>query len=164
MALLVPWGWRLAEFIPFRFHVNLFAENKEQLLCSGDFSEVSGLELTMEPRAIAAGGQNWGEVQRVGPTKFSPIVLKRGVTNINDLWTWFDSTTRLSNYGYRLQGEIIVKGSEVDDKGEAKPLFKWKLAKVLPTRFKGADLSSTSSQVAIEELTLVHESLTLEKA
>ena len=118
----------------------------------------------MEPRAIAAGGQNWGEVQRVGPTKFSPIVLKRGVTNINDLWTWFDSTTRLSNYGYRLQGEIIVKGSEVDDKGEAKPLFKWKLAKVLPTRFKGADLSSTSSQVAIEELTLVHESLTLEKA
>jgi hypothetical protein len=37
----------------------------------------------------------------------------------------------------------------------------WSLTNVLPTRFKGADLSSTAGQVAIEEVTLVHESLTL---
>jgi phage tail-like protein len=152
----------MPEFVPYRFEVSLYEESKEQLLCRGLFSEVSGLELTMEPRAIAVGGRNWGEVQRVGPTKFSPIVLKRGVTDINDMWDWFDATTRRDNYGYRLQGEIKVLGGELNDDGEALPVMVWKLEGVLPTRFKGPDLSSTSNQVAIEELTLVHESLTLE--
>ena len=152
----------MPEFVPFRFEVSLYEENKEELLCRGLFSEVSGLELTMEPRAIAVGGRNWGEVQRVGPTKFSPIVLKRGVTEINDMWDWFDATTRGNNYGYRLQGEIKVLGGELNEDGEAQPVMVWKLEGVLPTRFKGPDLSSTSNQVAIEELTLVHESLRLE--
>lgn len=152
----------MPEFVPYRFEVSLYEEEKEQLLCRGLFSEVSGLELTMEPRAIAVGGRNWGEVQRVGPTRFSPIVLKRGVTEINDMWDWFDATTRGNNYGYRLQGEIRVLGGELNDDGEAKAVMVWKLEGVLPTRFKGPDLSSTSNQVAIEELTLVHESLRLE--
>jgi phage tail-like protein len=152
----------MPEFVPYRFEVSLYEENKEQLLCRGLFSEVSGLELTMEPRAIAVGGVNWGEVQRVGQTRYSPVVLKRGVTDINDMWSWFDSTTRGANYGYRLQGEIKVLGSEVNKKGEAQPVMVWKLTKVMPTRFKGPDLSSISSQVAIEELTLVHEGLVLE--
>ncbi|TQV71500.1 phage tail protein [Aliikangiella marina] len=153
----------MAEFIPFRFEVNLYEENQEQLLCRGLFSEVSGLEITMEPRAIQVGGQNWGEVQRVGQTRFSPIVLKRGVTELDDLWKWFDATTRGSNYGYRLQGNINILGSEVNDDGEAQPVMTWNMSGVLPTRFKGPDLSSTANQVAIEEVTLVLESLTLER-
>ena len=153
----------MPEFVPFRFEVNLYEENADELLCRGLFSEVAGLELTMEPRAIQVGGQNWGEVQRVGQTKFSPIVLKRGVTELNDMWSWFDATTRGANYGYRLQGEINVLGSTVNDDGEAEPVMIWNLSGVLPTRFKGPDLSSTSSQVAIEELTLVVESLTLQR-
>lgn len=153
----------MSEFIPFRFEVSLYEESIEEILCRGLFSEVSGLELTMEPKVIAAGGHNWGEVQRIGQTSFSPIVLKRGVTEIMDLWAWFDSTTRGANYGYRLQGEIKVLGGVVNDQGEAQPVMTWKLAKVLPTRFKGPDLSAISNQVAIEELTLVHEGLTMER-
>lgn len=152
----------MPEFVPFRFEVSLYDEDKEQVLCRGLFSEVSGLELTMEPRAIAVGGRNWGEVQRIGPTKFSPIVLKRGVTDINDMWDWFDASTRRDNYGHRLQGEIRVLGGELNDAGEALPVMVWKLEGVLPTRFKGPDLSATANQVAIEELTLIHESLRLE--
>jgi phage tail-like protein len=86
------------------------------------------------------------------------------VTKINDLWLWFDAVTRGQNYGYRLHGTIKVMGGEVDTSGNAKPVMTWKLDGVLPTRFKGADLSSTASQVAIEEITLIHESLTLEAA
>ena len=152
------------EFIPFRFEVNLYNPSNNELLCQGHFSEVTGLEMTMEPRAIQEGGRNWGELQRVGQTRFTPIVLKRGVTKIRDLGLWFDAVTRGQNYGYRLSGTIVVKGSEVDKHGVALPLLTWRLQGVLPTRFKGADLSSTASQVAIEEITLVHESLTLEAA
>ena len=32
-------------------------------LCGGEFSECTGLEATMEPKAIKVGGQNYGEIQ-----------------------------------------------------------------------------------------------------
>ena len=162
----------MSEFVAVRFKVSLFAEDRSQILCGGYFSEVNGLELTMEVKTFAEGGRNWGELQRSGPTKFAPIVLKRGVTTINDLWSWFDATTRGANYGYRLQGEIEVFGNpsvaSFDrgggvDKVEPRPMLTWTLHNVVPTRFKGPDLSATANQVAIEELTLVHEGLVLER-
>ena len=148
----------MGEFVPFRFEVNLYWE--ETLLCSGRFSEVSGIEFTMEPRAISEGGRNWGELQRVGQTKFSPVVLKRGVTDLDHLWAWFEAVNRGADYSARVEGEITIMGSELEN-GEPKPIMTWWLTNVLPTRFKGADLSSTASQVAIEELTLVHEGMDL---
>lgn len=149
------------EFVPFRFKVSLLDADSGNLLCRGLFSEVSGLEMTMEPKAIVEGGRNWGELQRVGLTRFSPIVLKRGVTDSTDLFNWFDAVTRGGAYGYRLEGTIEILGAEVDSSGVANTILTWHLSGILPTRFKGADLSSTASQVAIEEITLIHESLTL---
>ena len=154
----------MAEFVPFNFKVHLYNESNNEMLCQGLFSEVQGLEVTMEPRAIQAGGQNWGEIQRIGFTRFSPIVLKRGVTNLDDLWSWFDATTRGNNYGYRMQGEIHVLDPKVPSGGqERETLIIWRLSGVMPTRFKGPDLSSVANQVAIEEITLVHEGLRMER-
>ena len=152
----------MSEFVPFRFKVNLYNSGNNQLLCSGRFSEVSGFELTMEPKAIQEGGRNWGELQRAGQTKFAPMTLKRGVTSVNDLWSWFDASTRGANYGYRLHGEIIVLGNPGKG-GSENPVMTWILQGVMATKFKGADLNSTSSQVAIEEVQLVHEGLELER-
>ncbi len=152
----------MSEFVPFRFKVNLYNSENNQLLCSGKFSEVSGFELTMEPRIIQEGGRNWGELQRSGVTKFTPIILKRGVTTVNDLWSWFDASTRGSHYGYRLHGEIIVLGNPLNG-SEENPIMIWRLENVMATKFKGPDLNSTANQVAIEEIHLVHEGLELER-
>ncbi len=155
----------MSEFVGFRFKVSLYDGDQNQLLCSGYFSEVTGFEATMEPKVIGEGGHNWGEHHRSGPTKFAPLVLKRGVTDVNDLWSWFDVSTRQANYGYRLSGEIIVygnpsvSGAKVTDQA----VMVWKLNGVLPTKFKGPDLSATASQVAIEELHLVHQGLELKR-
>ena len=146
------------EFIAFRFRVTLFDSNdvgKE--LCRGAFSEVSGLEASMTPKTYKEGGRNWGEVQLSGPTTFAPVVLKRGITDLDHLWSWFETTTRSANYGLRYSGMIDV----FLPSGE--PALRWNLANVLPTKFKGPDLSATAKEVAIEELHLVHEGLTLER-
>lgn len=155
----------ISEFVAFRFKVNLYDSGENHLLCSGYFSEVTGFEATMEPKVIGEGGYNWGEHHRCGPTKFAPIVLKRGVTDINDLWSWFDVTTRQANYGYRLSGEIIVYANPTASGGNVtdQAVMVWKLAGVLPTKFKGPDLSATASQVAIEEVHLVHQGLELQR-
>jgi len=146
------------EFIPFRFHVTLFeSENVGRPLCQGAFSEVSGLEASMAPKAYKEGGRNWGEVQLSGPSTFPPIILKRGITELPDLWNWFEATTLGANYGLRYSGQIDVYTPD------GKPALQWKLARVLPTKFKGPDLSATANQVAVEELHLVHEGLTLQR-
>ena len=152
----------MPEFVPFRFEVNLLVPDSKEVLCRGFFSEVSGIEVNMEPRVISEGGRNWGDINRVGQTHFSPIVLKRGVTDINDLWSWFDAVTRGGSYGQRLTGTISVLGGQLEN-GVAKPVLIWTLSGVLPKRFKSPDLSSTAAQVAIEELTLIYESVSLDR-
>jgi len=147
------------EFIPFRFRVALYDGESGRLLGRGAFSEVSGLEATMAPKTLREGGRNWGEVQLAGPTSFAPVILKRGITEVADLWNWFDVSTRQSNHALRLSGTIDVYHPQDPDK----PLLRWRITNALPTRFKGPDLSSTASQVAIEELQLVHEGLELER-
>lgn len=151
------------EFIPFRFKVTLYAENDsaKNPICSGAFSEVSGFELTMTPKAIQEGGRNWGEVQLAGTTRFAPISLKRGITRVTDLYKWFDITTRQANYAYRMSGQIDVYDQNFHDNTDAKPVLSWSIKRAMATKFKGPDLSSTSSQVAIEEFQLVHEGLSL---
>ncbi len=147
-------------FVPFRFKVSLYNDSIDRIVCGGSFSEVSGLEFTMAPKKIAEGGRNWGEIQRSGPTTFSAVVLKRGVTDNRDLHQWFDIVTRKANYGVRLNGQIEV----FPPHGMEKPLFTWTLINVLPVKLKAPDLSATASQAAIEELHLVHEGLTLKPA
>lgn len=155
----------MAEFVPFRYQVSLYAAGgaEDVLLCQGSFSEVSGLEATMTPKTVTEGGRNWGELQLAGPTKFAPIVLKRGMTEINDLYDWFDVTTRQANYASRMTGRIQVFDSNPDESGNRTPVLTWWLTRAMATKFKGADLSATASQVAIEELQLVHEGLTLSR-
>jgi phage tail-like protein len=152
----------LGEFIAFRFRVGFYADEAgRQLVCRGAFSEVSGLEASMTSKALKEGGRNWGDVQLSGPTTFAPVVMKRGFTEVGDLWSWFDSTTRQANYGLRYTGLIeVFHPSRGFDQA---PDYKWWLLQVLPAKFKGPDLSGTASQIAIEELHVVHQGLVLER-
>jgi phage tail-like protein len=127
-------------------------EGGEVLLCSGAFSECSGLEATMEPKTIKEGGRNWGAAQRMGAISFSTVVLKRGLTNTDDLWAWF-SLVGEGAYAQRLNVTITM----FDQSG--KGIFSWKLLKAMPIKFKAPDLNASNNEVAIEELHLVHEGL-----
>jgi phage tail-like protein len=123
-------------------------------LCSGAFSECTGLEATMEPKVIRAGGRNYGAAQRVGPVTFSTVILKRGMTTEKHLWTWFEMVTN-GSYAYRLAAIITMFNTA------GSGVLAWKLEKALPVKFKTADLNGKSTDIGIEELHLAHEGLTL---
>lgn len=127
-------------------------EGGEVLLCSGAFSECSGLEVTMEPKVIKEGGRNWGAAQRMGAVSFGTVVLKRGLTDTADLWAWF-SLVGEGAYAQRLNVSITM----FDQAG--KGVFAWTLLKAMPIKFKAPDFNATQNEVAIEELHLVHEGL-----
>jgi len=145
----------MAELIPFRFHVQLSLPESAGggLVCNGAFSEVSGLEASMSPKTLKEGGRNWGEVQLAGPTTFSTVVLKRGITDADGLWRLFDRGFRQSYYSIRLNCAIQL----INPADPEQAVMVWTLDNVLPIKFKGPDLNATANQVAIEELHLNHE-------
>lgn len=150
----------LPPLIPFRFQVRFRQagvqahQGSEVAVCSGAFAECSGLEATMEPKVIKAGGMNYGAAQRVGQVSFATVVLKRGMTSTRDLWKWF-STVATGGYAHRMDVEVDMQDAA------GKTVLTWGLQACMPVKFKAADLNAKGSEIAIEELHLVHEGLTL---
>ena len=145
----------------FRFHVSfkrdaVSGEPSGSLmpLCSGAFSECTGLEATMEPKVIKAGGSNYGSAQRAGPVSFATVVLKRGMTSTRDLFQWFQLVAG-GGYAVRLSAEIAMQDTS------GKTVVTWGLRRALPVTFKAADLNARGTEVGIEELHLAHEGLQL---
>ena len=142
----------------FRFHVRFSrdglapGDTGEVPMCSGAFSECSGLDASMQPREIRGGGANYGAAQRIGPVSFSTVILKRGMTSSKDLWAWFQLVSAQA-YSMRLSVELEMQDAS------GTPVVTWRLARALPTKFKAADLNARGTDVGIEELHLVHEGL-----
>jgi len=152
---------RLAPLHVFRFEVTFrrdapfVSPNSDPVpLCSGAFAECTGLEATMEPKVIKAGGLNYGPAQRVGQVSFATVILKRGMTTTRDLWKWFQLVAG-GAYAHRLSAEITMQNLV------GQPVLTWKLARALPIKFKAADLNARGAEVGIEELHLAHEGLSL---
>lgn len=146
---------RLAPLHVFRFHVSFKGEGKGDVpLCSGAFAECTGLEATMEPKVIKAGGANYGAVQRAGPVTFATVVLKRGMTSTRDLWKWFQLVAG-GAYAVRLSADIAMQ----DASGGT--VLTWGLDRALPVKFKAADLNARGTEIGVEELHLAHEGLRL---
>ena len=129
---------------------------KLRLLCSGAFSEVTGLEATMEPQSHQGRRT---KLQRCttprAQLRLRPSILKRGMTRSRDLWKWFDLIGR-GRYAKRLNVKVAMR----DESGAT--VLTWVLRRALPVKFKAADLNALGTSVAIEELHIAHEGLTVE--
>ena len=150
----------LTPLLVFRFHVDFAVDplvsgaSGNVNLCSGAFSDCTGLEATMEPKVIKEGGRNHGPHQRAGQITWSTVVLKRGMTTTRDLWKWFELVGG-GSYSYRLAATITM----FDPQGAA--VLAWKLEKAMPIKFKAADLNAKGTEVGVEELHLAHEGMSL---
>lgn len=136
-------------------------------IAHGAFAECTGLEATMEPKVIRAGGANYGAYQRAGHVTFGTVILKRGMTRNRDLWRWFSLVNEQGMCAYRLDVRIEVlpsTGAEgatggAGETGAPEPALTVQLFRALPVKFKCGDLNARTSEVGIEELHLAHEGL-----
>ncbi len=163
----------LYAFPLFRFHVEFRRQKDNDIsIAYGAFSDCTGLEATMEPKVIKAGGANFGPFQRPGQVTFATVILKRGITRNRDLWSWFSHVSQRGMYAYRLDVKILVYGEtagapppgEPHDNPRPAPdaAMTIHLFHALPLKFKCGDLSAKVQEVGIEELHLAHEGLTFE--
>jgi len=103
-----------------------------------------GTDRTNQPRRV------------VGLTKYTNLVLKRGVARSTDLWEWFDQVRQ----GTLDRRDIVV----ILLNEERQPVVVWKLRQCLPVKYVGPTLSAGSSDVAMEEVELAVEGLEIEPA
>ncbi len=173
----------------FGFHVSFVGPDLQALFGGlhststsllGGFSEVSGLEASMEHKMIKEGGRNYGVVMRAGPTGFGTVVLKRGIVSSRHLWRWWSrfagadgANDALPNSAHRCDvligliqpvASLGLQKLAERDRAETAHVARvaWKLRNAMPVRFKIGDLNAKGSDVAMEELHLVHEGLDLE--
>lgn len=133
-------------------------------LGNGSFQECSGLELEADVREYLEGGRNDGVIRRVGRVKLQPLVLKRGMFAKSpgqrvdpDLWHWLQDMVSGVRPVRRINGTVQVYASR---QGED-PLAIWQFVRGLPSKITGPALNARSGEIAIEELHIVHEGLSL---
>lgn len=118
------------------------------------FSECSGLGSETGVIEYREGGDIAGIRKIPGLTKFSPIVLKSGITKSRDLWNWRKAIVdgRID----RRSGSIILLDRERN------PVVRWNFSNGWPSKWEGPHLKGKGNDVAIETLEIEHEGLEME--
>jgi phage tail-like protein len=121
------------------------------------FSEVSGLAsdgTAVEYRT----GMDIPLTSRklLGQRKFNNISLKRGMVKDSTLWDWYHNISVGQND--RRNGTVILMDEERKD------VLRWHFENAWPNKIEGPTMKAAGNDVAIENIELVHEGLTLEVA
>ena len=131
-------------------------------LCSAAFSDCDGLDMTMDVKTIREGGNNTSQIRLVGAVNYGTVTLRRGLTSSFDLWDWFDAqqhgTPKQLRTDFRGDAEVVILAP--DQKTER---VRFILKKCLLAKLKAPTLNAKDGTIAIEEMQLVYESLSLKR-
>lgn len=149
-------------YTSYNFSVEIDVPGISPKLCEAAFSDCDGLELTMELKTIREGGNNTSQIRMVGPANYGQVTLKRGMTLRSfDLWDWFDAqqhaTARQLRTDFRGEAKVILLSSDRKERA------RYILRKCLLTKLKAPPMNAKDGVVAIEELQLMYESMSIEQ-
>lgn len=148
-------------FTSFNFAVEIQlpdVEGVSQPLCRGAFSECDGLEISFDIKTIREGGNNDRQIRLTGPSTMGTLSLKRGMTRAFDLWTWVKNVQQ--NPALRADAVVVIFDSEQNNQSEVQARFV--LSRCLPVKIKAPALNAKDGLIAIEELQVAYESLTMD--
>ena len=120
------------------------------------FTEVSGLNIENKLIEYRDGASpEYSKIKMPGMREFSNITLKRGVfAGDNEFYAWLN-TISLNTVERR---DVTIKLlNENHD-----PVVTWKIKNAFPVKIQSTDLKADGSEVAIEQLDLAHEGLTIQ--
>lgn len=141
-------------FVAFNFAVEIRVNGVAKQICDAAFSECDGLEMTMDVKTIREGGNNGKQIRLTGPYNYGNVTLKRGMTSTFDLWKWLD--LMLTQPNLRADADVIIFAPD-----HTTERARFRLTRCVPIKLKAPPLNAKDGMVAIEELQLSYESLTL---
>ncbi len=122
-----------------------------QGMTQGHFTECSGMAVKVSAIKYREGGDKVVHALP-GPVEYGDITLRYGLTASRELWDWF--MTAVNGKVERKNVSILL----IDSDGITETL-RWNLVNAWPSYWQGTLLNAMSHEAAIEELTIVYESL-----
>jgi|SRR6266550_1027014 len=113
------------------------------------FHECSGFDSTIDVVEHREGGENTTLRKLPGITKYSNIVLKRGLTDDKQLYDWHRKAVK--GQLERKNGSIVL----LDRAGQE--IARWNFIRAWPSKWTGPALTAEGNDIAIETLELAHE-------
>ena len=115
----------------------------------GKFSEVSGISYELEHDEYNEGGENRFAYHLPKTTKYSPLVLKRGlVSSTSALGDWIgDTLTQGLNKPLELKHIMVTLLSD-----ENTPLVGWLFVNAYPTKWQASDMNASQNEIMVETI------------
>lgn len=132
---------------------------------SGAFSEVSGLEFSIETVDVREGGYNLGVRRLISRGSCPPIILKRGLSNDAAFWKYLEGCVGAPGKGGSayVSGRIKMLAANAPAGAGGSGTATFRFLNALVARVKTSDLRALGgTEVAIEEVELRHEGLVRE--
>jgi len=148
-------------FIAFNYSVEINVPLIGNKLCGGSFSECDGLDMSMDVKTIREGGNNTSQIRMIGPVNYGQVTLKRGMTSNFDLWDWFDALQH--GTPKQLRGDLRGEAQVVLLSSDRKENVRFLLKRCLLTKLKSPALSAKDGAIAVEEMQLTFQSMSIEK-
>ena len=121
------------------------------------FKSVSGLDVETEVIEYRTGYMpQLSSIKLPGLTKYSNIVLKRGMTGDLALWNWYRTT--IQGQPERRDGRITLLDTAL------KPVLRWRFRNGWICKWEGPDLDASANEIAIESIEIAHDGLELDGA
>jgi|FLYN01.1.fsa_nt_gi phage tail-like protein len=145
----MPTGGRTDPLTSYHFYVEIDGITQAQ------FRECSGL--TSESQIIEykeAGKNGQTIIKKVpGALKWSDITLKRGVTDVMELWEWRKKVEDGKVDEARKNGSIVLYNQNNEE------VARWNFIDGWPSKISGPQANANNNEIAVEELTICHEGL-----
>ena len=113
------------------------------------FQECAGLDTQTDSIDYREGSDPNHQRKLPGLNKFSPITLKRGITDSPELWNWRQSV--VDGKIQRKNGSVIL----LDDTGSEK--LRWNFTEAWPSKWTGPAFNAATSAIAVETLEITLE-------
>ena len=119
----------------------------------GVFRELAGMGSETEVTEHQASDAKGAQVVKMVPgrLKWTPIVLKQGITTDKNFWDWRADVELGDMDKARKNGSLVMFDSQ------GKEAARWDFVNAWPSKITGPQANASQSSVAIEELTIVHE-------
>jgi len=143
-------------FTAFNFAVEITRSDAGTPLVGAAFAECDGLEMSMDVKTIREGGSNDRQIRLAGPATLGQLTLKRGMTDDSfDLWAWMSDS--IADPGLRAEAEVVLLAPDGTQRA------RFVLSRCLPVKIKAPPLNGKDGAVAIEELQLAYERITVKR-
>lgn len=134
------------------FHFSLEVQGQ----ITGYFTSVDGIgsEHEVVDHKVTDDNQKPIMMKIPGRLTWGEITLKRGITDNRDVWDWRKMVEDGQVEQARSSGSVIMYDQE------GTPVAQWDFVRAWPSKVSGPGISSENSEIAVEEMTVVHEGIT----